>query len=64
MFDKNMGNCSAFALGSDFDSLSLGSGLGTGLRLKTPKEFFYLDDTYFYIGQVINSLNAEFWKFN
>ena len=57
--DKNLGNCSAFPLGSQFDVVSLGLGLGLGLgaskgiELKTPAEFFYLDESYYFTGQVI-----------
>jgi hypothetical protein len=54
LFDKNMGNCSASALTAGSDSISLGSGLGMGLRLRSPEEFFHLDDTYFYVGKVTN----------
>lgn len=47
-----MGNCSVSPLDDDQDSISLANSAGMALTMKDPKQFFHIDDTYFYAGQV------------
>lgn len=51
--DKNGGNCSSFPLGQELDTTPLGITAGTGVTIKNPKQLFFIDDTYFFVGQVI-----------
>ncbi len=34
------------------DTISISSGLAAAVKIKNPNEMFFLDDTYFYAGQV------------
>ena len=42
------------------DTISISSGLAAAVKIKNPNEMFFLDDTYFYAGQVNFNLYSKF----
>lgn len=47
-----MGNCSITPLNNEQDSISLADSAGLALTIKDPNQFFFIDENYFYAGQV------------
>ena len=52
MIDKFIGNCTSIPLEDEYDTSTLPNSGGLALTLRDPKQFFYIDDTYFFAGQV------------
>ena len=59
--NKNRKNCTLYSMGEkmfDFDVDStytlqhLVDGLGFSIMMRDPQKFFYLDDSYYFVGQV------------
>lgn len=53
VIDEFIGNCSIISLNNDQDSISLANSAGLALTMKDPNQFFFIDDTYFYAGEVL-----------
>lgn len=61
MINENRLNCTFYSLGNNIFDLDVDSAytigqisqnLGFSIKMKDPQKFFYLDDSYYYAGEV------------